>query len=79
MKVKFGIILISAFLAISPLAIQAQPHPNGGNLPTEGTNDTVGGGAPIGGGILILMALGAAYGARKLFRMAGNPDFPDFS
>jgi hypothetical protein len=28
-----------------------------------------GGGAPIGGGLIIIMALGAAYGSKKVYSM----------
>ncbi len=45
---------------------QAPPPPNGGQTPGQG-NTPVGGGAPIAGGIGILMALGAAYGGKKVY------------
>lgn len=59
--------LITVFFIFSVMMItQAQnpPHPNGGNGPGSG-NTPVGGGAPIDGGLAILIALGAAYGAKK--------------
>ena len=70
MKRKFRIILIAAFLMASPLLMMAQnpPHPNNGNAPNGG-NGPVGGGAPIGSGLIILTAMGAAYGARKLYQV----------
>jgi hypothetical protein len=34
-----------------------------------GGDDPIGGGAPIGSGIGILMALGAAYGGKKLYTL----------
>lgn len=40
------------------------PPPGGGS---GGNNNQPGGGAPIGGGLGILLALGAAYGARKIY------------
>lgn len=45
----------------------AQPaDPPGDN---DGSNNmTPGGGAPIGGGIIILLSLGAAYGGRKVYQ-----------
>jgi hypothetical protein len=48
---------------------QTPPPPNGGNNPSEpGSGNTpVGGGAPIAGGIGILLALGAAYGGKKVY------------
>ena len=37
-------------------------NPNMGN-----GNEPVGGGAPIGGGLVILLALGAGYGGKKIY------------
>ncbi len=70
MKRKFRIVLIAAFLVAAPLLMLAQnpPHPNGGNAPGSG-NGPVGGGAPIGSGVILLVAMGAAYGASKLYQM----------
>jgi hypothetical protein len=45
---------------------QTPPPPNGGGSPGSG-NTPVGGGAPIAGGIGILLALGAAYGGKKVY------------
>ena len=53
--------------AISALSAQTPPPPNGGQTPSQGGNDPVGGGAPITGGIGILLALGAAYGGKKIY------------
>ena len=69
-KVK-QIIAIMIFLSI-PIWMTAQPpHPNGGNLP--GPNNTpVGGGpypCPIDGGLSILLAMGLAYGAKKVYQV----------
>ena len=70
MKRKFKIVLIAALFVASPLLMLAQtpPHPNGGNAPGEG-NGPVGGGAPIGNGLAMMIALGAAYGAAKLYQI----------
>ena len=69
MKTNFRILLIAAFLITAPLFMlaQAPPHPNGGAPPTSGTNGPVGGGAPIGSGVILLVAMGMAYGASKLY------------
>ncbi len=49
------------------LSAQTPPPPNnGGGNPGSG-NTPVGGGAPIAGGIGILLALGAAYGGKKVY------------
>ena len=70
MKRNFKIVLIAAFLITSPLLMVAQspPHPNGGDAPGNG-NGPVGGGAPIGSGLVLLVALGAAYGASKIYQI----------
>jgi hypothetical protein len=49
------------------LSAQTPPPPNGGDTPGQGGNTPVGGGAPIAGGIGILLALGAAYGGKKVW------------
>jgi hypothetical protein len=67
---KFFISLTIAFaLLLGSADIFAQgppPPPPGGH---GGTGNTSGGNAPIGGGLFILMGLGAAYGSRKLYLM----------
>ncbi len=54
-------------LTINFSTAQTPPPPNGGSDPSQGGNTPVGGGAPIAGGIGILMALGAAYGGKKVY------------
>jgi hypothetical protein len=71
MKMNFRMIIIAALLVTAPLIMLAQPpHPNGGNTPGQG-NTPVGGttGAPISDGVVLLLTLGAAYGAFNLYRM----------
>lgn len=54
-------------LTISSIALLAQgPPPPPGDPGLEGP--PVGGSAPIGGGIAILLSLGAAYGGRKVYK-----------
>jgi hypothetical protein len=70
-KIK-QIIAIMIFFSI-PIWMTAQPpHPNNGDgLPGPG-NTAVGGtacGAPIDGGLSILLAMGLAYGARKVYKL----------
>jgi len=43
------------------------PPPAGGHGQSGNQTADSGGGAPIGGGLGILMALGAAYGGRKIY------------
>jgi hypothetical protein len=73
MKRSIKVILIAIFLITAPLLILAQtpPHPNGGNNPGNG-NGPVGGGAAIESGLYILIAMGAAYGANKLYKVRRN-------
>jgi len=65
---KSKIIILISLALIMFLAIDsyAQPQPPGhdatGNVPG-------GGGAPIGGGLLILIGMGVAYGAKKIFQL----------
>lgn len=70
MKRSINIIAVFLILLI-PVLLTAQPQPwdptvGGG----EGTNP-VGGGAPLGEGIILLLSLGIAYGARK-YRQLSN-------
>jgi hypothetical protein len=48
------------------LLAQVPPPPPGGH--GQGGNQPAGGGAPIGSGIGILLALGAAYGGKKIYQ-----------
>jgi hypothetical protein len=61
----FATLLTITLLTIN-LSAQTPPPPNGGGSPGSG-NTPVGGGAPIAGGIGILLALGAAYGGKKVW------------
>jgi hypothetical protein len=62
-------------LAIAKLglvtALQAQPRPEGNSNGSQVTGPPIGGSnggsAPIGGGLFILLAMGAGYAGRKLY------------
>jgi len=56
-------LMVVMFLMTNPLAAQQTSPGDPGGTPT---GPPMGGGAPIGGGTLILLALGAAYGGKKL-------------
>ncbi len=73
MKRKVGLFFVAVFLTAAPLLTLAQtpPHPNGGSNPGAG-NGPVGGGASIESGLYILLAMGAAYGANKLYKVGKN-------
>lgn len=67
---KKRIITLSAviLLALAPAAtIFAQPNPgqNSGSTPVGG--GPIGGNAPIGSGMVVLLALGAAYAGKKAY------------
>jgi hypothetical protein len=67
------IIAIMIFLSI-PLWMTAQStprHPNDGNPPGAGNTPVGGGpiGSPIDGGLSILLAMGLAYGAKKVYQV----------
>ncbi len=70
MKKTIKILVISALFFLAPIALLAQspPHPNGGGAPGAG-NTPVGGGAPIGSGLVMLIVMGAAYGAKKVYHL----------
>ncbi|MCD4745889.1 MAG: hypothetical protein K8R58_06280 [Bacteroidales bacterium] len=60
-------IIAVLLLTVTPFILTAQAQPwNSGIVGSEGTN-TVGGGAPITGGFLILLSLGIGYGAKKVY------------
>ncbi|MBZ0243437.1 MAG: hypothetical protein K8F24_09510 [Bacteroidales bacterium] len=61
-----ALFLLSLSFTTSELAAQVPPPPPGGH--GEGGNQPAGGSTPIGGGLGILMALGAAYGGRKVYK-----------
>jgi hypothetical protein len=60
------ILFIGLSLSSMVLLAQGPPPPPGDH--GETTNQDAGGNAPIGGGLGILLALGAAYGGRKIYK-----------
>jgi hypothetical protein len=69
MKKMIKFVAVAAFLMVLPLAMSAQtpPHPGDGNGGAPGPGDPPVG-APIDGGLSIMLVLGAAYGAKKAFK-----------
>jgi hypothetical protein len=63
-------LLMAIFLSFSPvlLAQDPPPPPSGGHGQT-GNQSPPGGGTPIGSGLVLLLALGAAYGGKKLYTL----------
>ena len=70
MKKAIKSLLVAGIFLAFPLFTLAQnpPHPNGGGGPGGG-NTPVGGGAPIDGGLSIMLLLGAADGAKKVYKL----------
>ncbi len=72
MRKTFNIITVSLILCMAIFLTdslyaqtQAPPPPQ-----THGVGgDVPGGGAPVGEGVVLLIAMGAAYGARKVYSM----------
>jgi hypothetical protein len=62
-----ALFIISLSFTTSELSAQVPPPPPGGHGET-GNQPAEGGGAPIGGGLGILLALGAAYGGGKIYK-----------
>ena len=59
--------LLVLTISLSSFTLLAQgppPPPSGGH---GGSGNVNGGNAPIGGGLFVLLGLGAAYGGRKLY------------
>jgi hypothetical protein len=61
------ILLVTAVFLIYGFTLLAQAPPPPPADAGAGNPGPVGGGAPIGSGIIILLALGAGYGTKKVF------------
>ena len=69
MKKAIRIVLLTVFFITITVALNsllAQPMPGGDPSGNNG-NIPVGGNAPIGSGLVILLALGAGYGSKKVY------------
>jgi hypothetical protein len=67
MKRALKILVLSMIIGFASLTAWAQepPHPGGDPAGTSGAGP-VGGGAPVGSGIVMLIACGALYAAKKV-------------
>ena len=63
-KIKY---IFASLLVAFTLNVFSQPDPPGNH--GSGNDQNPGGGAPIGGGIIILLSLGAVYGGKKLYKL----------
>jgi hypothetical protein len=66
---KYIAIITIVFFAALASNAQTPPHPSQNGNGSNVGGAPVGGGAPIDGGLSILIALGAAYGGRKIYQM----------
>ncbi len=69
MKKAIKIVLLTVFfitLTVALNSLMAQPMP-GGDPSIGGGNTPVGGYAPIGSGLIILLSLAAGYGSKKIY------------
>lgn len=69
MKKAIRILLLTVFFITFTIAfssLMAQPMP-GGDPSGDPNNPPVGGYAPVGSGLVILLALGAGYGTKKVY------------
>ncbi len=71
--IKAAAALFTITLLTINISAQTPPPPNGNGGAPSGGNTPVGGGAPIAGGIGILLALGAAYGGKKVWDYFKKP------
>ena len=68
--IKITIIsFVFSLVFLLPLGLSADPPGMPGSHGTNGDQAPPGGGAPIGGGIAMLIAMSAAYGSKKLYQL----------
>ena len=65
-KAIIAFIIISLFIGMQGLFAQATTPGNPPGSPQAG-DQPIGGGAPVGSGLVILLSLGAGYGAKKIY------------
>ncbi len=66
-RIAATLILMMGFMFATPAIGQNGNPPPPPDTHGSNQNEPPGGGAPVGSGITILLALGAAYGGKKLF------------
>lgn len=67
-KITLAILIIMGLTFTVDSFAQGTPPPPPGEHGTSGNSES-GGGAPIGGGLFILIGLGAVYGGKKLYQI----------
>ncbi len=68
------IILLTVFAAIGSFALFSQTPPPPPDNPSNGGNGPVGGGAPVGSGIVILIAMAAGYAGKKVYNFVNKEE-----
>jgi hypothetical protein len=69
MKKRIIQIIVAGVFAVAPLFMFAQPNP-GQNSDGGGVSEPpIGGTAPIGGGVVLLITLASAYGLKKVYEL----------
>ncbi|HEY9114114.1 MAG TPA: hypothetical protein VIN10_05400 [Bacteroidales bacterium] len=74
-KIKYFLVIIITVIAMNSFA-QGGPGDPGGD--PEGGGDPLGGRAPLSGGTFLLIALGAAYGSKKIIEFKNISKQEDF-
>ena len=67
MKKNILAIILTSFFFVLSFVVMAESEP--GDPGIEPLGPPLGGGAPIGGGAFILIGLGVAYGAKKVYNL----------
>lgn len=63
---KILIAFVLVFASTVSFAQLTDPGDTGGD-PTGGDHDPIGGSAPIGNGLAVMIGLGVAYGSKKIY------------
>ena len=73
-KITLILTLFMGWGLVSSAQPGGPPPPPGGGHGQTGNQPVGGGGAPIGGGIAILLSLGAAWGGKKVYQAYKDRD-----
>jgi hypothetical protein len=72
LKKNIALLIFALFISLA-VSAQMAPHPDQNGDGSDVGGGVVGGGAPIGGGLITMLVLGAAYGGKRLYKMTkGN-------
>ena len=73
-KIKLfqGISLLFICIMFFLKSVDAQPHPGQNGDSTYVGGPPINGSAPLGSGLLIMLVLGAGYGAKKIYKSKKN-------